>query len=548
MRPIQLALTAALLLAALALALAFALGRVGAPTAIESSLPAPVASDLSASEAEAPLEREATSANSRTDLATRPASAPAATDRVRPGRSLFFRVEDEAGEPLAGALVRAIGQPGVQSLPTNSSGEGRLDGVLPAHRVLLVGAPERRILREPFGRSGGQDPERPLVFVLPPGNRLELILRDVRGAPLTGVRVELSTNSRLFEGTEKWGPSSLHLSVSGTPFIEASWSKRGGQVTFRTEADGGVRLSGIRPNVLLQVVVPDVMHTIVFEDQFQGPRAGELLRRELVLDASLVELTGLVVNDKGKSLNSVWVELRREGRSVRAVTDVAGRFVFPERLISPSPFELWATLDGYAPLRLQDLVLGPGEGLPQVILSSAPGFFLTLVDEDGNLVSLADLTAEVEGWPSFQGKFGASGRYRFRNLPPGRLSLRARVGPHTFEREFDPNLDDPTWELPSFGRLVVMVAQDLRPAGRSTAYFVRITSLDDPTLVADVGLNSNGSTSRFPLGPGMWSVQLQRRVGGGIWGTLEPLGQVEPLGQSVEVEIHAGEPTRLDLD
>ncbi len=548
MRPIPLALTAALALAALALALALALGGVGESVALETSSPASVATDPVASSSDAPLQFAPQGAESRRDLATRAASAPAAPAPDHSGRSLFFRVEDEAGEPLAGALVRAVGKPGVQSLPTGSSGKGRLDGVQPSHRVLLVGASERRVLRVPFGR-GGEDPERPLVFVLPPGSRLIIILRDSRGDPLEGVRLELSTDSRLFEGTEEWGPSSLHLAISGTPFTEASWNKRGGQVIFRTEADGSVRLSGIRPNVPLQVVVRDVVHTILCREQFQGPGTGELLRREFVLDASLVDLAGQVVDDEGQALYKVRVELRAEGRSVRASTDLAGRFEFSERLVSASPLELWASLDGYDPLRLEDLVLGPDAGLPQLVLRSGPGFYLTIVDEDGDFVLVFELKAEAPGWPPFQGRLTRSRRYRFPDLPPGRLSLSARVGPHTFEREFDPSEDSPTWVLPTLGRLVVTVAEGARPSSRPTALVVRVTSLDDPLLVHDAHLGSNGSTSTLRLGPGKWTVQLHRWVDGvHRWVEAGSPIVLEPLGRSFEVEIHAGELRQLDLD
>ncbi len=541
MRPIQLALIAALTLVVLAWALAHALGRVGAAEALDSSSPAPLVADPRASAVIAPPEIDPQRSEARTDPAIRYVSTPGQSAPQRPGRSLYFRVEDETGEPLAGALVRAIGKPSVQSLPTNSSGEGHLDGVQPTHRVLLVGAPERRVLRVPFGR-GGEDPERPLVFVLPPGNRLEIILRGRRGELLDGVLIELSTQSQLFEGTHEWGPTSLHLSISGTAFTEASWSKRGGRVTFRTEADGGVRLSGIRPHVPLRVVVRDVLRRVICEEQFQGPGTGELLQREFVLDASLVELAGRVFDDDGNSLFRARVELRGEGGAVRTSTDLMGRFEFLDGLVSSSPLELWATLDGYDPLRLQGLVLGPDAGLPPVVLHRGPGFLLSVVDQDGNPVHLLDLKAEVPGYPTFQGRITRAGQYRFAEFPPGRISLTARVGPHTFEREFDPSGDPPTWVLPTLGRLVVTLAKGVPLPDRSSRFVVRVISVNDPTLVQEAHLTSNGSTSVLHLAPGMWSVQLHRLV------AVDGRMVMEPHATSVEVELHAGELQQLDLE
>ncbi len=233
----------------------------------------------------------------------------------RPGATIRGLVSDEAGEPIAGAMVLAVDD----SRGSRLTGSGRILGDPPPimARTDVSGAFELRAV------PGGEiallasdavhapswckvavepGPDLDHDFLLGAGSRLDVLLLDDHGAPVVGAAVEML----LIAG-------SLQL-ASLTPKAKADAA---GHAVFERLPAAGARLSASAPgfvavNELLDLAGSGAEHRDL------------LLRRALAL-------RGRVVDDAGRGVAAIRVELVPVDLDAASVpgdrtTDVDGRF------------------------------------------------------------------------------------------------------------------------------------------------------------------------------------------------------------------------------
>jgi hypothetical protein len=299
---------------------------------------------------------------------------PEATEYTLPpieldrGAAVRGAVVDEAGRPVAGALVRASWEPAgglLQSLTTQTDGRGefRLEGVDPltdlrltaSFRGASTGAPAR----------ARADAGRPVTLRISPANTVPLAGRvvDAAGRPIEGASVRIGSRTRTTKG-QVWRRDPARFDDRDD---------------LGTDAEGRFRTPyGLPREVEYQAQVR-IAGRLPGQTEWVQPRDGQ---EAIFPDAVLRRLrsaSGRVVDRQGRPVGGVTVLQAGDGpMRTCAVTDDQGRFRI-DGLIEGRAF-LFARKDGFRfhgqPIDTEadavELVLTRADEPPAVALRTIP--------------------------------------------------------------------------------------------------------------------------------------------------------------------------------
>ncbi len=321
---------------------------------------------------------------------------------LRPLGKLSGRVVDPAGEPVAGAFVRADeGRPGSR----RPRGGGATDDQGRFQIDLEPGPVELSARAEGYktGTWRGEVPERgaagPAEIRLERGATLEGRVLDADGNPVGGARVSTSAGAPDFMGGLGW------MGRSGS----------------RSDGDGRYRLSGLETGVheVRATTEDDTAETSVrFEVQ---PGANRL---DLILRAG-VEVSGHVRDDAGLPIAGAEMELfSMPGGVLHTLSAADGSFRFTH--VPDGSHRLTARKRGLAPAH-QELEVA-GQPLPGLDIRLAAGGTIT-----GRLLGLSPGDLEgirIDALGETEGRTGVvhqDGTYRVRELAPGEWTVGATL-------------------------------------------------------------------------------------------------------------------------
>ncbi len=442
--------------------------------------------------------------------------ALAATKVVR------FRVLDDGGRPIEGALARA----GATSGPADESGFGELTGVELSAEEMAVGALgyDFALVSLPADAA-----EVPVEVRLAATNRVEIRMTGPDGEVPAGLDIRVRADRPLL-------PDLKHTAVSGLRL--RLWPR------FRSFTRGDERFElTVQPGddgvFVLHNLIPDVPFTVeakgrlgnAAEIAVPGLAADEVRSVELRVEREARRLTGRVTDARGAPLNRVAVEVTfGERLKTTAFSDGDGGFRFRGVYVEEDEGSLRLSRSGFATRRIERVALD-AEPLA-VRLEEGCTLRLRVTDETGAALPLRSLSArsaaDVVG-----GEAAGDGVLVLKDLPCAIVHLRARVGGVDYEREADSTLGELDWVLPAHGTLSVAYA----------GARVRSNLADFQAIVE--ALDGSGRRLETPLGetpllPGRYRVTLQEH----FYDDREN----ELFGQPVEVELRAGATTETVIE
>ena len=313
-----------------------------------------------------------------------------------PGATLSGTVRDDAGQPVAGAAVRADSDRARwQAETTDAQGSFVMAGIEPGEYLVVARGGSRAagiapVLVQP-------ETEANVALVLSEGGYATGQVVDGEGLPLAG-RVRLEA----FEGRVLPGP------IADT-------------VTTRAGADGRFAL-GPLPLGTIGLGISEPRHTARRVDVTIPGRGRTVDAGTIALESGLA-VRGTVRDGDSNPLAGarVLAQSRSRGERARAetVTEADGTFFVGG--LRPALYEVTALAPGFAPSRAQG-----DAGGPPLSLVLQPGGEITgrVVDAQGNAVE----DAEVEAGLSEEAQFDGPGGYGRSDEGSGRFTLRELGG------------------------------------------------------------------------------------------------------------------------
>jgi RNA polymerase sigma-70 factor (ECF subfamily) len=349
----------------------------------------------------------------------------------RPGIT-HFRCIDPEGRGIAGARVKANNT----SAPTGGDGRGAFAGV-PAD-IRLVGSPLHRIgpLAPKTPASGTA--EDPLVFVLEPTNAVHIRTEGGEAGARTclvrsGTGMFAGGRSGEFFDQEIGGVELNHSSVGSTlPDGSTHWYEY--SVRPQTDAEGKVTLRSLEPGVPCVAAFLDDFGRDLASESFTAPAFGE--EREVVvrLPSRSPGFAGRVTDTMGQPVPGVRIELRTEGEDTHSAhrsTDADGCFELREPG-DRAGVRMTLSAKGFVAQKHENLT---GGGAPRVFtLQRGREVVVQVVDEGDRPI---DVTPICQDGDSNGREWLRTGVWRWRDLPPGKVTLYCKVGADRFELVHD---------------------------------------------------------------------------------------------------------------
>jgi hypothetical protein len=129
----------------------------------------------------------------------------------------------------------------------------------------------------------------------------------------------------------------------------------------------------------------------------------------------------------------------------------------------------------------------------------------------------------------------------FTGLPPGLLTFRCEIGDRRFELEHDTAVADAVLRVPRVARAVVVPLPEW-PEPTAFLLEVKVTPLDRAGEVVRIGVSEGAPEVAQCLLPGRYRFVLEDVV----HHRFRPTART-PLGPVAEVDLPAGETTRIEL-
>ena len=328
-----------------------------------------------------------------------------------PGATITGTVRDEAGKPVAGAVVRALGELAARVVPaalrTNAAGRFHFAGLeAGSYTVVARGGPRAPALARVSVEAQG---EADIELTLAEGGFVTGRLVDGDEKPRKG-RVRVSA----LDGAE------LHLAIYDLMQAEAA-------------ADGHFALGPV-PVGSLEIEAFAAGFATRKVETIVDARSRTTDLGDVALETGL-RVRGVVRSRDGAPIAGATV-MGRSPASAAArppvvVTEDDGVFVFAG--LQPGNLQLQAHAPGYAAVR-QDVAAGNED--VQLVLETGGTIVGSVVDPKGQPVEGAMLTAQSEPAEGEQQAYGGAaadeggGRFTMRDLRAGRYVLQARARGH----------------------------------------------------------------------------------------------------------------------
>jgi hypothetical protein len=397
------------------------------------------------------------------------------------------------------------------------------------------------------------------VLVLKPVNRLLLRLRTPEGAVPAARSVELYSTGMPFAGKrpnaldnrrdlDQWFGGSLPqytvtLDARGAGGSPQRWGARTG---FWADERGSVDVRSLEPEAPVEVVVRGDLGTELVRRAIVTPRIGTTFELDLVVDIEPRSLRGRVLTVEGAPLADANVSLSNGAeQTTHTMTDAAGSFGFT--VYDAGPLRVCAQHVGHAPEQRQGVVPQPTGGEEIVFrLGSGREVTVRVVDEQGDAVAadamlIAGFDPDLGPPPQYFGR----GRAVFSDLPPGIVTFYCEFGGRRFELRHDTGKTEALLRVPRPARVVVVPPAGYPDPteGRLGASAWRVDAAGEPI---PVDIRRDRQEVELLFLPGRYRFVLECVRDRGNRGQ-EQTSERTPLGPSAEVDLVAGELTRVEL-
>ncbi len=451
------------------------------------------------------------------------------------GLLTHVRVLDAHRAPIAGAHVRAHGL-NAPTAETDSAGRATLGGLEQGAKFsVLARGFDPAVLEAPTV-------EAILEVVLERATRLTVRVLDPKGAPASGVQLQVSAETPMFSGTE--GPPDPFL-VPQVP-IDGAISGQEVQrkrffVWFTTDDEGVVALQSLVPGLPLQFSVMDEIETRVLDEYVAPLRAQEV--RELVLRLPYAPrtLSGVVEDSAGRPVERAQVKFHDEGHAYGKLTDANGRFQFEHLFATEANLEIERR--GYVNVRMKDVPIQE-DGYPlRIVLEAGRDARVRVSDETEASVDLGSLSARLlSGERAWYAENAEDGCRTLLDLPIQELEVRLELAGKTFSAQLGARQEELELRVPTLGRLEVTCAP--APSMVRDRMGVRLRSLGEEGLEQWV--------QAFAAKPAVFDAVLpgDYELGYVTWESPESDDEVVllvPLGETIRVRIEAGQTERVEL-
>ena len=441
--------------------------------------------------------------------------------RVQRAPTTFFLAIDEQGTPLAGAQVDVE-----DSSRTGADGRGWFRGT----DVRYIGAEGRVVLPVVAQRGSGTEAD-PLVYVLPPANRLTVIVVPPAGSTARGLQVLLAGAQPMSAGGK--GRSPLHdrfgqrLQEGGITRTRAE----GGTEKIKTlsvilGSDGRAEFHSLVPDFACQLVVVDAVENELARTEIVLPPYGRRIEQRVEVGSSARRIRGRVTDERGQPLPnanvSLWHRAGADMRTMRPKVRADGSFE-SLGLHSSGSFDLLVRAAGFAPAFRRGLTADRDGEFHEIRLLPGRAVTVRVVDRDGQP---AEVFAQPEGFEfehEIQQRVGP-GALRWGNLP-ARVVFVAVLNGERHELPHDTSVPEAVLTVPSTGR--VWAASALLPAGEhGWSWAIELRRLDgrgQPVLVRF----EQEAESSTPVLPGNYATVLMR-------------AQRDPIGAQQWMAVRSG--------
>lgn len=450
--------------------------------------------------------------------------------RMDRARITHFRCVDAAGQPIAGARLKAR----TVSEATDAEGRGTFAGV--ASDITLVGSPRHRVGPTTPRAPAAGTADDPLVFELQPTNVVRV---QVVGDAAPDARYELRSGEGMFAGGRMRGSLDEALfaidaqgGASGRTQPDGSnkWYSVREEITIG--ADGGAVVHSLEPGVACHFAALDDLGRESARCDFTAPPWGESLALELRLPPIGEPFRSRVVDADGKPLEKVEVAFRVEESDdtffLNRRTDTEGKFevLHPGDL---SRARVTLSCAGYVELRHESVAAGP----PPTTFVMVRGREVTVhvVDEQQRPLAVTPVWRDERDTPR---EWLQEGVWRFRDLPPGSVRFVCRIGDDEFALSHDTASPEATLRVPRPATLRLAAANGWPTKSDARTSLVAVaTCLEGDHRTTRISRPQRGDPEQ--LLPGRWRLDL-------VEATYSSGASSErSLGMSAEVTLRAGE-------
>lgn len=420
-----------------------------------------------------------------------------------------FLVVDAAGQPIAGARVKANGT----SEPTGTDGRGTFAGT--ARDVRRLGAPGHCIGPCPPRRAAAGTPDDPLVFELQPANSVQVRIVDAAGAAVPMNQLQVESRHALFAGRRM--ADEFDGLLGGTSAFGHGQADRGadGELVWRdcwtivtAKARGTFVLHSLEPLAECVVTARDGLLQQVARQPLTTPAFGEHRELELVVAQAPRRLAGRVVDTNGNAIAGARVMVRGAGGSggeCSTRTPADGTFAIGG-IYTDQPLDLSASAEGFVAHTQTSLTRDTETG--DRLLRLAPGYVVTVrvVDEAGAPVAVEP---RLSGTRAADEDLGP-GAVRWRNLPGEVVEFSCKLGAETFSLRHDTRQPEARLRVPVPGHLTLKV-----PGGgpaQQGGYHVAIVHRVGTARPFEITQPGDAQSEPVVLVPGRYRIQLVERT------------------------------------
>ncbi|HLQ37071.1 MAG TPA: hypothetical protein VK348_04680, partial [Planctomycetota bacterium] len=451
--------------------------------------------------------------------------------RLQRAPTTHFLAVGKGGQPIAGARVLS----NRASEPTGPDGRGVFIGP-PDH--LLVGAPGCQIMPAEPARPAAGTIDDPLVFVLVPGNRLVLRVRNTMGEVPILWEIVLRSRRNLFAGPANNAQTELHH-LLGSSHMNGHWSDKQASAFAVLDDRGEVVLESLVPDQPFTVAVVDRLFTELLTQELVTPALGQSRELDLVIAARPRTLHGCVRARDGAPLRDPRIEGKVGDHSNRIEVAVDGTFALTQIYVQ-EPLTLVVRCPGFVSQVREGLT--PEHDDQEVVFALEPAHKVTVqvLDEQDAAVPVGRVRVQGAGPVPIDEQELAPGEFTFADLPLGNVTFRCELGSHPFEVVHDTANERAVLRVPRPARVLVLPPEGVANSAASS-FDAAVTRLDAAEEPMELALSTGNGAPPHLLLPGRYRFALVRweRRGGGI--------EHFEVGAAAEVELPAGVVTRVQL-